>query len=126
MGGWVAALPGWWVCCSVGWWIAGGLLVGRLVGGIVSRGWVGGGISRWVGAGVARWVGGWEAVLLGLGGWVAVLCTLREQPINVRLKERVNLTSSFGVLPTTWCHCARLPSRFRKVAGTIHALRCGR
>ena len=39
-------------------------------------------------------------------------CTLREQPVTSRLNECVNLTSFFGVLLTTWCHCARLPSRF--------------
>ena len=54
------------------------------------------------------------------------MCTLREQPVTGRLSQRVNLTSFFGVLLTTWCQCARSPSRFRKVAGTIHALRCGR
>ena len=53
-------------------------------------------------------------------------CTLREQPITGRLKERVNVTPFFGVLPTTWCHCACSQSLFRKVAGTLHALRCGR
>ena len=53
------------------------------------------------------------------------VCTLREQPVTGRLNERVNVTPFFGVLLTTWCHCACLPSRFRKVAGTIHALRCG-
>ena len=69
----------------------------------------------------------WYMVLFHhIWGKQGVLCTLREQPVTSRLNERVNPTPFFGVLLTTWCHCARLPSRFRKVVGTIHALRCGR